>query len=493
MTNISQLENTFKRIADLEHAQAMLRWDEAVIMPSGGQHARVSSIATIGDCIHRLLCDDSLLNDLQAVLQTHSLTDWQQRNCELMQHRIQCERAVPEKLSRELNISTLNTERLWRDCRKKNDWATLQPALQTTFSLVRDKAQALAAVLDCSPYDALLDHYTPGLSQSDIDPLFDQIAQHLPDIRQRAENKQARQTKTILSCEADAAAQYAMCDHVMKSLGFKTENGRLDLSDHPFCGSEPEDTRITMRINEDDYTQALMATCHETGHALYQFGLPKKWQKQPIGSFLGYAVHESQSLLIEMHVCRSQAFCEYLAPQLKSMLNLSKPISATALYQKLTDIERGLIRVDADEVNYPFHVLLRYDIEKQLLAGECNIADLPELWHSLSQQYFQRSVHPHHADGVMQDVHWPSGCFGYFPAYLIGSMMAAQFYASMQQDGVDTTTHIQQGDFSGLLNWLKQNVHQHASRPICQQLLMQTTSSPLSANALLQHLQTRYC
>jgi carboxypeptidase Taq len=291
------------------------------------------------------------------------------------------------------------------------------------------------------------------------------------------------------------ARQEALARDLMVRIGFDFEHGRLDVSHHPFCGDDPDDTRITTRYDEADFLPSLMAALHETGHALYEQGRPKPWRDLPVGEAAGMAVHESQSLLMEMQVCRSREFLQFAAPIITHHLggNATEPAwTADNLYLGSTQVGRGLIRVDADEVTYPLHVILRYELEQALFAGELEVADLPAAWNEKMVRYLGRTTGDNHRDGCMQDVHWYAGLFGYFPCYTLGAIMAAQLFAAATQRNGQIVAGINNGDFAPLLTWLRGNVHGRGRLVDSNTLLTDATGSTLGTSAFKAHLLARY-
>jgi carboxypeptidase Taq len=278
----------------------------------------------------------------------------------------------------------------------------------------------------------------------------------------------------------------------MGALGFDFERGRLDESAHPFCGGVPDDVRMTARYDESDAASGLMAILHETGHGLYNAGLPKAWRGQPVGRPLGMVAHESQSLLIEMQVCRSRAFLGYLAPMLREAFGVEGPAFAPDnLYRAAIRVSRGFIRVDADEVTYPLHVVLRYRLEKALLACDLPVADLPGAWNE-GMRALLGITPPDDRLGCLQDIHWPGGAIGYFPCYTLGALMAAQLFEAIEDRAPDAVAGIGRGEFQPLLAWLRANIHEHGSLHDTQTLLTRITGRPLELQPFLDHLHRRY-
>lgn len=278
----------------------------------------------------------------------------------------------------------------------------------------------------------------------------------------------------------------------MKALQFDFNRGRLDVSHHPFCIGGHTDVRITTRYNTHEFISSLLAICHETGHGLYEQGVPLQWNDQPVGHINSMVMHESQSLLIEMQICKSAAFFEYISPLAQLFLGQQDGLSPTNLYRLVTQVKRSLIRVDADEVTYPLHVILRYEIEKMLFKDEIKIKDLPNYWNELMVNYLGLSTVSNDKDGVMQDVHWPSGAFGYFPAYTIGRLIAAQLFATYQKAQSNVYEHIKKGEFAPLKKWLTENVYQYASSLSTSEFLKRVTGETLNPAYFINHIKQKY-
>ena len=274
--------------------------------------------------------------------------------------------------------------------------------------------------------------------------------------------------------------------------GFDTNHGRLDVSHHPFTGGVPDDVRITTRYRDDDFSESVMAVLHETGHALYERGLPAAWRHQPVGESAGMSVHESQSLLIEMQVSRGPEFLSFAAPLIREMLDGSGPgWESENIVRLYNHVERSLIRVDADEVTYPAHVMVRYPIEKALIEGSLEVAGIPAEWTRAMKEGLGLTP-PDDRDGCLQDIHWFAGEFGYFPTYTLGALAAAQFFAAAKRAEPGIGTGISQGSFAPLLGWLRDNVHSLGARYARDDLLVRATGEPLGTTAFKNHLEARY-
>jgi carboxypeptidase Taq len=484
------LEERFKRIADLEGVLAILDWDTAVCLPRAASEARGEQRATLKGVAHDLLTAETtgeLLAGAEA--EAAGLDPWQRANLTEMGRRYRHARALEPALVEALARATNACEMRWRDARARSDFASLRPALEEVVRLVREAARTTGAALGLAPYDALLDEHQPDLRDALVAPLLDRLAAELPALLEAAlaRARPVRQPRGPFP----VADQKALAERLMARLGFDLSAGRLDASAHPFCGGTPDDIRITSRWCEDEVASALMAVLHETGHALYEAGLPRRWRGQPVGEARGILVHESQSLLLEMQVCRSEAFVGFLSGELARAFGPDPTFAPAELLALWHRVERGLIRVDADEVSYPLHVILRWRLERALLAGDLAVADLPAAWND-GMRALLGVVPPDDARGCLQDIHWPAGAFGYFPCYTLGALLAAQLLAAARRELPGLEEEIAQGRIAGLLAWLRERVHGRGSSLRLAELIEEATGGPLAVEPFLDHLRARY-
>ena len=493
MTPYSTLEAKFRRVGALQEAAAMLQWDWATTMPAGGASARAEQLATLKVLAHEALTDLRLGELLDAAEAETGLGPWQRANLREMRRRWLHATAVPGDLVEALSHACSACESEWRRARPENDFKGVLPALHTVLDLVRGVAAAKAARLGKNPYDALLDEYEPDGSTTEIDRLFAELETFLPNFIARAIEHQARlPAPTEPPGPFLIERQRAAGIRLMERMGFEFDHGRLDVSLHPFCGGTPDDVRITTRYDEAGFRGALMGVLHETGHALYERGLPAAWRRQPVGDARGMAMHESQSLLMEMQACRSREFTEYLAPVLREVFDGSAAAWAPDnLFRLNTQVQRSLIRVDADEATYPAHVILRYRLEKALIAGDLPLADLPGAWGEGMKELVGIAP-PDDRTGCLQDIHWYDGAWGYFPTYTLGAMIAAQLFDAAKRADPSILPGIAKGDFSPLLAWLRANVHSKGSLLSTAELVREATGRPLDAAVYKRHLETRY-
>lgn len=494
MTAYDELETRFHRLYALRQAVAMLQWDWAAMMPTGGAEARSEQIAAIKVVCHGVISEPAVSDLLdRAESDAKGLDSWQQANLAEMRRQWIHEAALEARLVEALSKASSACESVWREARPKNDFAAVLPKLETVLALVKEVGAAKAARLGCSVYDALLDEYEPDGKAAEIEPVFDHLTRVLPALRERVLARQAAAGPFVRpEGRFPVEQQKALGLAVMKTLGFDFGHGRLDTSAHPFCGGTPDDVRITTRYDEADFVKALMGVIHETGHAQYERGLPARWRFQPVGQARGMSVHESQSLLMEMQAGRSRQFLEYLAPLAREHLGGSGPAwDADNLHRLYTEVKPGLIRVDADEVTYPSHVILRFRLERALIAGDLALADLPGAWNAAMQELIG-VVPPSDRDGCMQDIHWYDGAWGYFPTYTLGAMTAAQLFDAACRATPGLLDAIGRGDFAPLLGWLRAHVHGDGSRLSTRELLISATGRPLDPTVFERHLETRY-
>jgi len=491
MTAYARLNARFARIATIGEASSVLGWDASAMMPPGGGAARGDQLAVLAGLAHGLLTAPEAASDLA---QAHAGDDdWDVANLGLMRHAHIRATAVPADLVEAQARANSACEKVWREARRTSDFAAVAPYLVEVVSLVRQSAEAMAPALGLSPYDALMDGYQRGIGAADVAPLFSRYETFLSDALPRAEERQARQSPPLaLPGVFPADRQEGLCRHLSARAGLEFEHARLDRSTHPFCGGTPTDVRITTRYNETDPAQALMGVLHETGHALYERGLPTGYARQPVGEAAGMAAHESQSLIVEMQSCRSDPFLGWLGPELHGIFGgAAEPYAPANLSRLWRRIERGFIRVDADEMTYPAHVILRFRLEQALIAGDLQVADLPGAWRD-GMMALLGVAPPDDVRGCLQDIHWYDGGFGYFPSYTLGAMAAAQLMAAARRNVPELDAGLGRGDLGPLVGWLRLHVHSQGSRLGFNDLLRAATGKPLDPTDFEAHLTARY-
>ena len=487
------LEARFRRLSAIEGAMAILSWDRSTMMPAGSAEDRGEQSATLSVIAHEAMSAPQVGELLAAADSAGDLDAWQSANLREMRrdwiHATALSPALVEAMARTTN----RCEMAWREARPKNDYAGLKPHLQAVLDLVRETAQAKADRLGVATYDALLDQFEPEGRAARIDVLFAELEAFLPDLLQRVVERQAAQPAPLpLPGPFPVEAQRRLGVEMIKAVGFDFGKGRLDVSAHPFTGGTPDDVRLTTRYDESDFARALMGVLHETGHGMYEAGLPAAWRRQPVGRARGMALHESQSLLLEMQACRGRAFIAFAAPRMQAAFGGSGPAwSADNILRLYTAVKPGYIRVDADEVTYPLHVILRYRLERALIAGDLPLDDLPGAWNDgMARGLGVRP--PTDTLGCLQDIHWPDGAWGYFPTYTLGALAAAQLFQAACAADADIEPGLARGDFAPLYRWLRPHVHEKGASASTDELLQAATGAPLGADAFRRHLERRY-
>lgn len=492
MTVFNQLIEHFKKVAHFQHLSAICGWDQAAVMPAGGAQARSEAMAQLSVHIHHLMTQPYLMDWFEQAKQ--ELTNSEQQAIWREMHRQwQLANALPEELVQAKSLAGSRCEHAWRTQRKNNDWAGFAKNWAEVVKLAQEEAQIRAEVTGLSRYDAMLDLYEPGTNSQALDHVFREIKSWLPGLIDQVIDQQQAEQVILPQGHYPAAQQKALGLEVMKLLQFDFNHGRLDESVHPFCGGVPSDVRITTRYDEAELIQSLMGIIHETGHARYEQGLPKTLAGNPAGEARSMGIHESQSLFFEMQLGRSPAFIEQLSRLTQQHISTQESALFTAgNFQKLyTRVEKGFIRIDADELTYPAHIILRYEIERDLINGVIRYSDVPELWNEKMQAYLGLSTTGNAQNGCMQDIHWTDGSFGYFPSYTLGAMYAAQFMTAMKKT-VDVDNAIRSGDLTPIFTWLSDNIWSKGSLLTTEELVQQATGEKLNPRHFKTHLSERY-
>ncbi|EOD4738254.1 carboxypeptidase M32 [Vibrio vulnificus] len=513
MSAFQQLLDHSQKVSHFEHLSAIVGWDQAAVMPSGGAEARSNAMAELSVHIHSLMTQPQL-GDLFAKAEEENLSVEQSAVLREMKRDWQQANLLPESLVQAQSLAGSKCEHAWRTQRGNNDWQGFEKNWAEVVTLSREEAQIRAEAKGVSAYDAMLDIYEPGTTTASLDQLFSDVKTWLPSMIDQAIEKQASAQIQLPNGHYPAEKQKALGLDVMKLLQFDFEHGRLDESVHPFCGGVPSDVRITTRYDEKEFVQSLMGIVHETGHARYEQGLPKAFAGTSAGQARSMGIHESQSLFFEMQLGRSPAFVEHLA-QLATNYFQGDEFKTDNLAKIYTRVEKGYIRVDADELTYPAHVILRYEIERDLMNGVIKHTDVPELWNEKMKSYLGLSTEGNYKNGCMQDIHWTehqstmstakhdykNGClqdihwcdgsFGYFPSYTLGAMYAAQFMAAMRKT-IDVDDVIRSGNLSPIFAWLSKNIWSKGSLLTTDELVKAATGEVLNPEHFKNHLKSRY-
>ena len=486
-----ELSRHWSRLHRFEHLYAMAGWDRAAMMPTKGSEARAQALAEMGTLLHGLRTEPRL-SGLLGQAEQESLDDAARSNLREIRRDWTSSNALPQALVEAQSLATSRCEHAWQTQRPAEDWSGFLGNFREVLRLAREEAKYLAEDSGLAPYDALLDKFEPGTKSKDVDRVFGDLQTWLPGLVRAARDKQSLEPVIQPRGPFPREAQRALSLSVMALLGFDFDAGRLDESAHPFSGGVPEDTRLTTRYRDEDFSGSLMGTIHETGHARYEQNLPRDLLGQPVARARSAAVHESQSLSFEMQLARSSSFVGLIAPLLAKQFGAQPAFEPANLLRLLTRVRSGLIRVESDELTYPAHVILRYGIEKRLIEGEIEAEDIPSLWDEGMSSLLGVDTRGNFKDGCMQDVHWGAGLFGYFPCYTLGAMYAAQWFASIRRTTPDLDGRVARGDLAPVFDWLRANIWQQASRWPTAELAVRASGEALNPLHFRRHLETRY-
>jgi carboxypeptidase Taq len=481
-----------KQLAYLVSAGAILDWDQRTQIPPKGNPYRVEQLATLAGTRHRMITDPIVGECLASIEGTVLVQDPESMEAvNVREWRRYYDRAIkiPQKLAVALSHAAAEGQSVWERARPKNDWKLFRPYLETIVRLKKDEAQAVG--FEKEPYDALLDVYEVGETAENLEPLFERLRKALIELLAHVQAGSNTKDSAVHGF-FPIQDQKSFCVEVARQIGYDLDAGRLDISAHPFTtGLGPQDTRITTRYSENYFNEAFFGVIHEAGHAIYHQGLPVKHWGAPICRPISLGINESQSRMWENMVARSEAFWRYFYPKAQSRFSSLAAVPLSTFLSAINEVKPSLIRVEADEVTYNLHILLRFELEVALIRGDLPVNDLPEAWNDKMEHYLGL-VPPDYAQGVMQDVHWSSGLIGYFPTYTLGNLYAAQFFHRAKSDLADLESSISQGDFQPLLRWLRANIHSYGTTYLPRELITKVTGEDLDPRFLIDYLNGKY-
>lgn len=488
--NYKEYKQLLQKAADINNAAALLGWDQEVYMPPKGAPFRGRQLATLATMAHELLTSKRLGELLNILKDATDLNDIEKANVLRSNEDYSKNKKLSPEFVEQLSMQTSECFNAWIEARRANDFSLFAPSLTKMVELKRKQTQMYG--YDNHPYNALLDEYEPGITVATLDNVFSGIRQQLPVIL-NAIRSAAQVDDSFFYKTYPKQQQWDFSMQILQAMGYDLEAGRQDLSEHPFSTSfAPTDVRVTTRVSEQNYASLLWSTIHEGGHALYEQGLPEDEYGMPAGAAASLGIHESQSRLWENCVGRSIGFWEHFYPELtKFFPQQLSGISAADFFKATNKVTPSFIRTEADEITYHFHVMIRYEIEKALIEGNLEVKDLPATWNALYEKYLGITP-PDDMTGVLQDVHWSHGSFGYFPTYTLGSFYAAQFYAHAQKAIPTLEADIATGKMDELLSWLRSNIHRHGRRYTSEDLCELVTGSKLDTRHFLNYIQKKY-
>ncbi len=492
-TTYEKLCQHARQTAVLSSVADLLGWDEQTLLPAGGHDYRAEQLSLLAGLVHQRATDPQIGSWLDELSDSPLAADPESDSAATLRElrrtydkRVRLPQALVEELTRTATLA----QAAWQEARRNDDYPHFAPWLEKIYKLKREEAAATGTT--DTAYDALLDDYEPEMKTAEAAAMLDGLrAELVPLVQAIAESGRAPD-RALLERPYPVDVQEQFGREASRRIGFDFERGRLDTSPHPFCStSGPHDCRLTTRYDEHGFGDAFFSTLHESGHGLYEQGLPTEHFGLPLGSAVSLGVHESQSRLWENLVGRSRAFWEYLYPELvKTFPTQLKDVSLHDFYFAVNDVRPSLIRTESDEATYNLHICVRFELELALLNDELKVADLPAAWRDKYAEYV--GIAPSNdADGVLQDIHWSGGLVGYFPTYSLGNLYAAQLYAQADRELGGVDSFVRRGEFAPLLEWLREKVHRHGSRYRAVDLIRQASQSEPSAEPLMEHLRSK--
>lgn len=488
--NYIQYKETLQKIADLKYASAVLQWDQETYLPPKGNDARGRQIATLSELAHEQFTDEktgALLNEL---VQDHALSNKEKRNAELSMEDYNKSKKLPSAFVRKMSEAVNKSFHAWIKARKENSFSIFREPLQEIISLKRQEAELLG--YEQHPYDALMNDYDKGLTTAIADRLFADLRPQLSALLSKMEAV-PQVDASLLHQHFDKDKQWAAGIEILKRMHFDFEAGRQDLSEHPFTTNfSSTDVRVTTRVDENDFGNMMWSCIHEGGHALYEQGLPESEYGLPLGEYCSLSIHESQSRLWENCIGRGEDFWKHNFPLLQEYFPQQfNNTTIQQFYKAINKVQPSLIRTEADEVTYHFHVMIRYEIEKLLIEGSIAAKDIPAYWNEHYKKYLGVTV-PDDRRGCLQDVHWSHGSFGYFATYSIGSLYAAQFYATIKKQIPDLQQNIIAGNNVPVWEWLKQNIYPYGRYYNSGELCKKATGEYLNSKYFIDYAAEKY-
>lgn len=497
MDALKQLKKELKTVVDLYGVVNLMHWDMETYMPKGSGSARAAQIALLTSLAHERFIGDGikgplgeLINLDSGVIKNGIDSESKKLVTEIWKdfHRAA---ALPKEFVKEMSGAASLGQQAWIEARKNNDWNQFAPHLENIITLKQREIQYIGT--KTTPYDTLLDAFEPEMTTADVNELFNSMKSDLITMVQKISKSGVDTHEHILFQHYDVDKQWSFTEQVLRDMGFDFNCGRQDKSTHPFTiNFHPTDVRITTRVDENNFMYCLSSSIHEGGHALYEQGMNPRWYGTPFCEAISYGIHESQSRLWENLVGLSKPFWEYYFPKLQKIFpeNLSL-ISADEFYLAVNTIKPGLIRTEADEITYNLHIMLRFEIEQLIINEGLEVNELPVLWNKKMEEYFD-IIPETDTNGVLQDVHWSQGSFGYFPTYALGNLYNIIMYTKANEDLPNMKNDIREGNFLFLRNWLKDNIHEVGRRQTAKEIIKTISGKNLSAKPFIDYLKNKY-
>jgi carboxypeptidase Taq len=493
MSALETLKSRLNEVVRLRQAASLVDWDQQCYMPPGGSDARAEQAAVLQKVIHEKFTSDEI-GELLDKSAAEAGTDIENDDAALVRatrRDYDLETKVSAALVAEFAKTTSLAHDVWVKARKANDYKQFQPWLEKIVDLCRQIAEHRG--YEDHIYDALIHPFEPGMKTAEVDRIFSELRPRLVDLVKMVQDSPTKVDASVMTRKYDVENQKEICNDIVSRIGYDFNNGRQDQAPHPFCTNfSNKDVRITTRFDENFLPGSVFASMHEAGHAMYEQGSPDKFEGTPLAGGCSLGFHESQSRMWENQIGRSRQFIDYYFPTLHAKFPESLgDITAEKFYLAANKVEPSLIRVEADEMTYGLHIMLRFELEKLMVEGKVNFSELPDLWNSKMQEYLGVTP-PNDAQGVLQDVHWSSGIIGYFPTYQLGNLISAQLWEKMQAEIPDIYGGIARGEFKAILDWLRKNVHSQGSKFLPGELIQRITGNPIQTEPYFKYLRGKY-
>jgi carboxypeptidase Taq len=486
----NELQNHMQRIADVNYAAATLGWDQETYMPPGAAGFKASQLSTLSGITHQLFTGDKTETLLRGLKNNAQLSEAEKKNVVQIEEDFNRQKKYSTEFVENMSRAVSDAFNAWQQARKENNFKLFAPYLEKLIAIKKQECELLG--YEGHPYNALLNLHEKNATVAELDVLFADVRKELVPFVKKVQQANQVDNKFFFQ-HFDRDTQWQFGIELLKQMGFDFNRGRQDISSHPFTTSfSQNDVRVTTRINENDFSEMIWSCIHEGGHALYEQGLPAEQYGMPLGEAISLGIHESQSRLWENNVGRSLAYWKHnFALVQKHFPEQMKNVAALDFYKGTNRVEPSLIRTSADELTYHFHVMIRYEIEKQIFEDKLKVNDLPDYWNAKYKEYLNIDV-PNDAQGVLQDVHWSHGSFGYFPTYSLGSFYAAQFFHQATKEMPNLLTEIENGNTTNLLNWIREKIHKHGKFYTAQELCINVTGEKLNFAHFMHYAATKY-
>ena len=495
----SKLMTTTKEITVLQTVGNIIYWDMETKMPPKAVSLRSQQLSVLSQVLHRMITKpeiETLLSKIEKHSDYESLNELQKRNVYLVRKTYDEQTKLPEKLVAETAKQEAIAIDIWKKAKAKKNFAMFKPELERMLDLKRQAAEILMGVKGtATPYDALIDIYEPKMTAEAISQIFSGLRDGLVSILRKCQGSSKQPDPSILKRKVPLDVQRKISNEVAKFIGYDVESpkagGRIDETEHPFTTGYYDDVRITTHYYEDDMASSLFSVLHEGGHAIYDQNLKQEWMFQPVGSSCSLGFHESQSRFVENMIGRSREFWTYFFPRLKELTGATfSDLALDDFVRAINHVEPSKIRVEADEVTYCLHVIIRFEIEQELIPGKIDVAGLPEIWNRKYKEYLGVDIE-NDSEGVMQDIHWASGAFGYFPTYALGNIISGQLLNSMEKDIPDWRSQIAKGSFQKVKGWMVEKIHQQGDLYDPAVLVKKITGEDLNVKPYLEYLNKK--